>query len=240
MVRNVSKYNIRRKLKSILKWVAIGGSTTALLLTIAAQLPRRSGTQIQACENSPYQVYVTADSLHGDLVFPVNNGAFDWRSVLKLENIGKEKSSNYRYLKFGWGDRDFYINTPSIDKIEFSRLMRTFFIPGNPTTIHIQGYQNLSMGGGYTTKCIGLNKSQYLKVVNYVRQSFRSETPIRIQDGFTTTDGFYEGTGFYSMARTCNNWMADALDKADVTTPLWSGLPGPLMGRLGAAVPPSP
>lgn len=234
----MGKYKIRRKLKSILKWVTIGSGTTALVLTIAAQLPRRSGTQIQACANSPYSVYVAADSLHGDLVFPVENSAFDWRSVLKLENIGKERSSTYRYLKFGWGDRDFYMNTPSLDKIEFSRLMRTFFVPGNPTTIHIQGYQDLSIGGGYTTKCIGLNKDQYLKVVNYVLQSFRSEKPIRIQDGFVAADGFYEGTGFYSMARTCNNWLADALDQADVTTPLWSGLPGPLMGKLGAAVNP--
>lgn len=217
----------------------VGSGTTALVLTIAAQLPRRGGTQIQACENSPYSVYVAADSLHGDLVFPVENAAFDWRSILKLETIGKEQSSAYRYLKFGWGDRDFYMNTPSLDKIEFPRLMRTFFIPGNPTTIHIQGYKDLAIGGGYTTKCIGLNKSQYLKVVNYVRQSFRSGTPIRIQDGFVAADGFYEGTGFYSMARTCNNWLADALDTADVTTPLWSGLPGPLMGKLGAAVKPS-
>jgi uncharacterized protein (TIGR02117 family) len=232
----VGKHNIRRKLKSILAWMIVGSGTTALVLTIAAQLPRRGGTQIQACENSPYAVYVAADFLHGDLVFPVENSAFDWRSILKLENIGKEQSSAYRYLKFGWGDRDFYMNTPSLDKIEFSRLMRTFFIPGNPTTIHIQGYKDLSIGGGYTTKCIGLNKSQYLKVVNYVRQSFRSGTPIRIQDGFVAADGFYEGTGFYSMARTCNNWLADALDAADVTTPLWSGLPGPLMGKLGAAV----
>ncbi len=232
----MSKYGTKRKLKSIFKWVAIGSGTTALVLMIAAQLPRRLGTQVQACENSPYAIYVVGDSLHGDLVVPVENSAFDWKTVLKLQEIGKERRGDYRYLKLGWGDRDFYINTPSIEKIEFSRLMRTFFVPGNPTTIHIQGYREVPIGNGFTTKCVGLNKNQYLKIVNYLRQSFRGGKPEKIQDGFDVSDGFYEGTGFYSIANTCNNWMAGALDLADITTPLWSGLPGPVMSKLGESV----
>ena len=222
-----------RNLKQWLKWTAISCTMTVLALTIAAHLPRRTGTQVNVCTNSPYSVYLVADSMHVDLVLPVENSAFDWRSVVKLETIGREKRSDYRYLKFGWGDRDFYMNTPSLDKIQLPRLIRTLFVPGNPTAIHINGYPHVPIDADHQTKCVGLTQSQYLKLVNYVRRSFRDERIERIQDGFVAAAGFYEAAGFYSLAHTCNDWVAGALNAADVTTPLWPGLSGPVMKHLG-------
>jgi len=222
-----------RNLKQWLKLTAISCTMTVLALTIAAHLPRRTGTQVNACVNSPYSVYLVADTMHVDLVLPVENSAFDWRSVVKLETIGREKRNDYRYLKFGWGDRDFYMNTPSLDKIQLPRLVRTLFAPGNPTAIHINGYQDVPIQAGYQTKCVGLTQTQYLKLVDYVRRSFRGGKIDRIQDGFVDAAGFYEATGFYSIAYTCNDWVAGALNAADVTTPLWPGLSGPVMKHLG-------
>ena len=222
-----------RSLKHWLKWTAASCTMTALTLTIAAHLPRRTGTQVNACANSPYSVYLVADAMHVDLVLPVENSAFNWRSVVKLETIGREKRNDYQYLKFGWGDRDFYMNTPSLDKIQVSRLIRTLFVPGNPTAIHINGYQVVPIEVGHQTKCVGLTQTQYLNLVNYVKRSFRDGKTDRIQDGFVAAAGFYEATGFYSIAYTCNNWVAGALNAADVTTPLWPGLSGPVMGKLG-------
>jgi uncharacterized protein (TIGR02117 family) len=224
---------LKAQIKPILKWMTIGSAMTVLTLTIAAQLPRRGGTQVSSCASSTYSVYLVADSMHVDLVVPVENSAFDWRSVVKLETIGKEKRSDYRYLKFGWGDRDFYMNTPSLDKVEYPRLFRTLFAPGNPTAVHINGYGGIPIEKDHVTKCVGLSQSQYLNLVAYLRRSLRGGKVDRIQNGFAAAAGFYEGEGFYSIANTCNNWVAGALDAADVTTPLWSGLPGPIMGKLG-------
>lgn len=221
---------------SILKWMTIGCGTGALALTIAAQLPRRGGTQVASCASSPYSVYLVASNIHVDLVVPVENSAFDWRSVVKLETIGRERRGDYKYLKFGWGDRDFYMNTPSLDRVEFRRLMRTLFMPGNPTAVHINGYGEIPIEDGHVTKCVGLTQVQYLNLVAYLRRSLRGGKPDRIQDGFAAAAGFYEGEGFYSIANTCNNWVAGALDAADVTTPLWSGLSGPVMDKLGDEV----
>lgn len=224
----------------MLKGVAIGVGSLSLSLTIAAHLPRRLGTQVSSCASSPYLVYLVADTMHVDLVVPVENSAFDWRSVVSLESIGREHRNDYRYLKFGWGDRDFYRNTPSLDQIQFPRLIRTLFAPGNPTAIHINGYQEIPIEANHVTQCIGLNQTQYLNLVAYLRRSFRTGQPERIQDGFVPAAGFYEGAGFYSIANTCNNWVAGALDAADVTTPLWSGLPGPVMAKLGPPLSQSP
>ena len=67
---------------------------TVLVLTIAAHLPRRTGTQVNSCTNSAYSVYLVADAMHVDLVLPVENSAFNWRSVVKLETIGREKRND--------------------------------------------------------------------------------------------------------------------------------------------------
>ncbi len=230
------RFKLNAQIKRTLNGMAIGCGTAALALTIAAQLPRRGGTQVSSCASSPYSVYLVASNIHVDLVVPVENTAFDWRSVVKLETIGREGRGDYKYLKFGWGDRDFYMNTPSLDKTEFWRLMRTLFAPGNATAVHINGYGEIPIEVGNVTKCVGLSRVQYLKLVAYLRRSLRGGRADRSQAGFAAAAGFYEGEGFYSIANTCNNWVAGALDAADVTTPLWSGLPGPVMGKLGEEV----
>ena len=204
----------------------------SLSLTLGAQLPRRPNTQVASCSVRPYSVYLVGDIQHVDFLLPVNNGVYDWRQFLDLETIGRDAGGDYRYLKFGWGDRDFYMNTPSLDKIQIPRLLRTLFMPGNPTALHVNGTQALPNKSDHGMTCVGLTKSEYLELVNYLQRSFRNGKPDRIQDGFAESAGFYEGTGTYSIAHTCNNWVADGLDRVNVTTPLWSGLALPVMGKL--------
>jgi uncharacterized protein (TIGR02117 family) len=214
---------------------AIGGLTTVaygLSLGLATQMPRRLGTQVATCASRPYSVYLVGDVQHIDFLIPVNNGAYDWRDFLDLAAIGRDRGGDYQYLKFGWGDRDFYMNTPSPDKIQIPRLLRTLFMPGNPTAVHVNGYSALPNEADHAITCVGLTRSQYLNLMNYLQQSFRNGKADRIQDGFVAASGFYEGSGQYSIAHTCNNWVADGLDRVDVTTPLWSGLALPVMGKL--------
>ena len=204
----------------------------SLSLTLGAQLPRRPSTQVASCSVRPYSVYLVGDIQHVDFLLPVNNGVYDWRQFLDLETMGRDAGGDYRYLKFGWGDRDFYMNTPSLDKIQIPRLLRTLFMPGNPTALHVNGTQALPNKSDHGMTCVGLTKSEYVELVNYLQRSFRNGKPDRIQDGFAESAGFYEGTGTYSIAHTCNNWVADGLDRVNVTTPLWSGLALPVMGKL--------
>jgi uncharacterized protein (TIGR02117 family) len=214
---------------------AIAGLTIVaygMSLALGTQIPRRLGTQVASCASRPYSVYLVGDIQHIDFLLPVKNGAYDWRGFLDLPAIGRDRGGEYQYLKFGWGDRDFYMNTPSLDKIQIPRLLRTLFMPGNPTAVHVNGYQTLPNDADHPITCVGLTRSQYLNLVNYLQNSFRNGRADRIQDGFAAAAGFYEGSGKYSIAYTCNSWVADGLDRAAVTTPLWSGLAPPVMAKL--------
>jgi uncharacterized protein (TIGR02117 family) len=232
MGKQTGKQTVRR---TLCQWARFSGLTIVaygLSLGLGTQIPRRMRTQVTACSSQTYSVYLVGDVQHIDFLVPVQNDAYDWHKFFDLQSIGRDRGGEYQYLKFGWGDRDFYMNTPSLDKIQMSRLVRTLFWPGNPTAVHVNGYQNLPNESDHLVRCVGLTRSHYLELVNYLQRSFRNGKPDRIQDGFVAAAGFYEGSGTYSIAYTCNSWVADGLNEVDVTTPLWSGLALPVMGKL--------
>lgn len=224
----------QRILRRLIKWSGITCGAIVTLSSLAAVLPRRWGYQPLRCEASPYRVYVAGETLHVNLILPVENEAFNWRGFLDLKTIGSDARGNYQYLKFGWGDRDFYMNTPSLQQLKVSRTLRSLFWPGNPTTMHVQGYDQLPNESGVDLRCIGVSRADYLNLVAYLKGSFQLNQgkPIRIQNAFSPTSGFYEGTGHYSLARTCNTWAAQGLDAAQINAPWWSAIAQPIMYQL--------
>lgn len=199
---------------------------TTTLLGIGYVTPRKWGTSSQSCQNQPFKVYVAGDAMHVNLILPVQNQAFDWSQFLSIDQIGRDAQQRYRYLKFGWGDRDFYMNTPSWSEMKISNVLRSLFMPGNPTALYVEGDAELPHEPNVELKCVGVSQKDYLQLVAFIKASFQQTDqgqPIRIQDAIDTS-GFYEATGHYSILRTCNTWAADGLDSANIQTPIWSGL----------------
>jgi uncharacterized protein (TIGR02117 family) len=234
-VNDRSRQSVKRfTVKRIAQYFGIGIGLLAVGLTIAALTPRRWQTRAVSCEASPYRVYVAGELLHVNLIVPVVNEAYDWRGFINLEAIGRDANSNYRYLKFGWGDRDFYMNTPSLADLKISRMMRSLFMPGNPTAMHVQGYGEIPQDAAVDLRCVGLSRTDYLQLMQFLQGSFQQSQgkPIRIQDAFGESSGFYEGTGTYSLLRTCNTWAAEGLDVAGLKTPIWSALAPPILRQI--------
>ncbi|MEG4289706.1 DUF2459 domain-containing protein [Microcoleus sp. C2C3] len=45
--------------------------------------------------------------IHTEIIVPVKNEYFDGNQYLLLTEIGRDATSDYKYLSFGWGDRAF-------------------------------------------------------------------------------------------------------------------------------------
>lgn len=203
----------------------------AALLTVGYFTPRKWENAAPNCKTSPYKVYIAGDKMHVNLILPVQNQAFDWKRFLSIEEIGRDTQENYRYLKFGWGDRDFYMNTPSWSQVKISSVLRALLMPGNPTAMYVQGSPNIPQEQA-EIKCVGVSQKDYLQLVRFIQDSFQQTkqgTPLRIQDGAEAASGFYEATGHYSALKTCNTWAANGLRAANINTPLWSGLASAVM-----------
>ena len=191
-------------------------------LTIGFFTPRR-WTPAPSCEDQAYRIYVQGDSMHVNLVLPVNNGVYDWRQFIDFKQIGSDRQGNYRYLKLGWGDRIWYTEVSDWSQMNVFDIGRVLLKPGNASVMYVQGYDSRPP----ELKCVGLNREQYLNFVQFVQHSFARDAQgklIYIKPGAASTDGFYAATGNYSALRTCNTWSAEALDAAGINTPLWSAL----------------
>jgi uncharacterized protein (TIGR02117 family) len=228
--------------KRFKQWRYVGLSTVwvGLWLAMGYFTPRqwggsRGGSRVscgQAQANAQrYPIYIEGNIQHVNLLLPVANDQVDWNRFLSPGPIGSETGVRYKYLKFGWGDRDFYRNTPSMAAFQLPKALHALLAPGNPTTVHVQGYPALPTpaepGQAEPLKCVALTGPEYRRLAGFIQASFQQtpeHRPIRIQDGFTPSSGFYEGTGHYSILRTCNTWAAEGLDAAGVTTPLWTAL----------------
>ena len=199
-------------------------------LTIGFFTPRR-WTAAPSCEDQAYRIYVQGDAMHVNLVLPVDNGVYDWRQFINLQQIGSDTNENYSYLKMGWGDRVWYTEVPDWSQMNVLDIGRVLFKPGNASVMYVQGYGSRPEG----LNCVGLDRDQYLNVVRFIQTSFAKDAQgrlIYIKPGAATTDGFYAALGHYSALRTCNTWSAEALDAAGINTPVWSALAPAVMRQI--------
>ncbi|MEP6488491.1 TIGR02117 family protein [Microcoleus vaginatus GB2-A3] len=201
-------------------------------LTIGYLTPRKWGNYSQA--DCTISLYISNQGIHTEIIVPVKNEYFDWNQFLPLTEIGRDATSDYKYLSFGWGDRAFMLETSTSAIINPVTAFKALFLP-TPSTVHVQGYrvppQNIE------TKCMKISGANYLKIINFLKDTFQLDAAgkkIKISYGYDNSDSFYEAKRSYSILRTCNDWTAEALQKAEVNTPLWSTLSSAIMFHLNS------
>ncbi|NEU71567.1 TIGR02117 family protein [Hassallia byssoidea VB512170] len=197
------------------------------LLCCGVLIPAKWGNHSKHdCE---IKICLSNTGIHSNIIVPTKNRVFDWHKYLSIDEIGIDNAKNYNYLSFGWGDRDFYMSTPSLKNLKLSTTFKALFLP-TPSVMYVKGYQIIP--NYLEVKCIKINQNDYLPLINFIESSFQLDvngTSIRLGNGHTDNAGFYAAKGSYSILRNCNSWTAEGLKKADVNTPLWTGLSSAIM-----------
>lgn len=218
------------------RWTRRGGIATAAIAALLAAgywLPRWGWQASPAA--CAVTIYVSGDGFHTNLTLPVETEALDWRSHLNLAELGQGQRDDYQYLSLGWGDRQFYLNTPRLEELDLAIALRAFLTPSD-TVMHVQGHGALPQAqGDYRVEAVQLSEAGYLRLTDYVLASFGQDAqgrPVLIRQSHRDTGSFYAGVGRYGLWRTCNDWLAGALREAGARTPLWSGLAGSVFQHL--------
>jgi uncharacterized protein (TIGR02117 family) len=219
-----------KKLKKIGKFLLLALLGLCTVALIGAFTPTKwfYGKQVDCT----VPIYISnVNNFHAEIILPVSNEAFDWRQQLDLQQLGQD-ADKYKYLSFGWGDRNFFMNS-SFDPIT---IFDVLFLPG-PSVMHIWGHTEptLQLGKGFELKQINLSKAEYLRLIQFINDSFQRSAKNQvtyIKQGLYTNSGFYEAKGSYSILRTCNAWTAEALRVADVNTPVWPALASAVMTQI--------
>jgi uncharacterized protein (TIGR02117 family) len=159
-------------------------------------------------------VYLSTNGVHLSLIMP--------KSEMSAELLSGLRQVEYaNYLSFGWGDRDFYLNTPTWSDLTFKNAFRALFLPTS-TLIHLSRYNAVHSDW----VAIHINQQQINQLNEYILGAFYLDTlsnKVWLPDeGYTANDDFYEATGTYSCFKTSNSWVNSALQESNIKSCLWT------------------
>lgn len=161
------------------------------------------------------RIYVADNGIHTDLILP----AAGFRDLVRPGDIADPAMAAEPWMVFGWGDRDFYLNTASWTQLNPLRAARAL-VGAGPTVVHVSHVPEPRTGP--RLRALTLRPEEYARLVSYVRATFAGGQPVR---GYGTRDAFYPARGGYSAIVTCNEWTGRALREAGMKMGSWTPFP---------------
>jgi uncharacterized protein (TIGR02117 family) len=193
----------------------LGGLAGAVLLyglvAAGAMLVPVNGNFRQQADG--VEVFISSNGVHVDLVLPAETPLWNWRQDGVIHRAG------VTHVGFGWGERNFYLNTPRWADFRLTAGVRALLWQRR-TLMHVHELAGAPSGAVRLT----LSPEQYRRLVRYIRSGFAPGARRRLP-GYGDTDSFYESSGTYSAFMTCNEWANRALAVSGVRAALWSPLP---------------
>ena len=171
------------------------------------------------------EIFVTSNPVHSDLLLPISTQSKNWLDRFPADDFVM-RSSQATYVGVGWGDRGFYVHTPTWEDLKASTTLNALLIPSS-TVMHV-GFFDKPVENENTRK-VKISAEQYHALVKYVEQSFKLDSfgdflPIK-NSGYGVNDAFYEANGSYHAFNTCNCWIGGALRAAGVRAGCFTPLP---------------
>ena len=206
MFKKLLKYSLRTFLCIIL--ITVGYLLLALILSVISTSPEKL-----TCEKDK-SVFVTTNGVHLDIIIPEEDLNKEFKQALQIEEY-------VRYVAFGWGDKGFYLETPTWGDLKFSTAVYAMFLKSE-TAMHVTKYPSKQNRWIKIEVC----EEQLEAMKVYIKDSFERDDNgniIEIKDsGYFTYDTFYEAYGSYNCIQTCNSWVNQGLKKGKIKTSLWS------------------
>lgn len=182
------------------------------------------------------EIYLQTNGVHADLLLPVAALDVDWRKRLPGFDDPDIADGSFPYIAFGWGDRSFYLTTPTWSDLTISTALLA--LSGfDSTVMHVQA-ANAPLPGPRVRQ-LHLSAAQYHELTAYIEASFAHDpggSPVLIPGAhyYGRHDAFFEAEGHYSAFNTCNEWTRRGLARAGQVTPLWAPFDVALMHQIRA------
>lgn len=183
-------------------------------------LSRWSVAEVSSLDKK-YQIFIKSNGVHTDIVLPIKSDIINWSELFPFENT-LSKSTDFSYVGIGWGDKGFYLDTPTWAELKVS----TALIAGlgiGTTALHITYYKDIQEDD--LTIKVAISKEQYASIVSTVKKNLQYENGksinIKTNAQYNENDAFYEAIGSYSIFHTCNTWTNNTLREAMLPSLKW-------------------
>jgi uncharacterized protein (TIGR02117 family) len=193
-----------------------------LYLLAAYILPKISVNSNKANKNADVEIYILTNGVHTDLVLPIKSDEIDWSKLIKFENT-LLKDTLMKYVAFGWGDKGFYLETPTWSDLKISVALKAAFYLGK-SAMHTTFYKE--MNESKTCVRIKISKAEYVALINYISESFQRDVNGEVMHiknhSYGDNDAFYEAKRVYGLFYTCNTWANNGLKSCGQKACLWT------------------
>ncbi|WP_010229311.1 TIGR02117 family protein [Gillisia marina] len=212
-------------MKSLVKYFR-KGSATLLMLLLLYFLAAFIGSLVrinkdEGISEEEYKIFLMSNGIHTDIVLPTKTDIIDWSEIVKPEHTVSKKNTNY--ISFGWGDLEFYKNTPEWKDLSFYSAINALFLK-SPAALHVTFIEDISQKENVIS--LKVSREQYRDLVNYIQTSFEYDTMGNTQPipnlHYNNSDVFYRSKGSLNLFNTCNTWVNNALKTSGLKACLWT------------------
>jgi uncharacterized protein (TIGR02117 family) len=169
------------------------------------------------------EIFVASNGLHTDFVVPVRTTQQDWTAKVPLDHF-EGADTTARYISFGWGDKAFYIETPTWEDLTVTRALKSLFWP-TAAAMHSEYFAGEPRVYQWQERLL-ITEEQYARLIAYVEKHFQQGPDgkyLLIEGaGYAGADNFYEAQGKYHVINTSNSWTNRGLKKIGVRAAVWS------------------
>lgn len=213
-------------MKKFLKIVGCTLLTFFLLIggyLLSAYTLSRMSTSCEPVNDADITIYILTNGVHTDLVVPVRTPQIDWSTRIPFRNtVANDTAASL--LAFGWGDKGFYLETPTWGDLKASTAFKAAF---NLSTSAIHATYYRSLRENESCRPIMINKAQYARLITYINNSFQTGAdgqPLNIvtHANYDNNDAFYEAQGSYNLFHTCNTWANSGLKSCGQKACRWT------------------
>lgn len=210
--------------RRIARWAARLGALIGAILAlyfvagiIGSLLP--ANAEIAPADDS-ITIYISDNGIHTGLILPARHELADWGDLVRPEDLPHPRNAS-EHLLFGWGDRVFYVETPTWWDLRPKTALTALF-GSEGALLHVDHVAPPRPGD--SIRPITVTPAQYRAIAARIRRFFilgEDGRPTVIR-GYGATDVFYEATGRYSAFDTCNEWTGSVLREAGVRVGRWT------------------
>ncbi|MEJ8856086.1 TIGR02117 family protein [Variovorax robiniae] len=170
-------------------------------------------------EDRNIEAWVLSNGVHTDIVLPLRGHGTDWSQLFPPADA-RAVPPDADYIAIGWGDRDFYLYTPTWADLTVKRALGA--LAGiHRSVLHVTWLRRAELEK--QAHRLPLSQRQHDLLRDYVRASLpQGRATLVAGVRYGPNDAFYEAEGRYSMIETCNNWTGRGLRQAGVTVSRWT------------------
>ena len=117
-------------------------------------------------------IFVVSNGYHASLVLPVRAAGIDWADAFAASDFRRPPPPDATYVMFGWGDRDFYMNTRTTADIRASTALAALLSLGE-TVMHVTFIAEPATGPD--ARPLSLDVRQYHALAGFIQASVRRD-----------------------------------------------------------------